>query len=175
MQEINIGNVPNDGTGSPLRTAMEICKQNFIELTPNYKQYVGRIFYSESDVIVNEPLSVGRIYRIDTLSPGDNFTNVGYNGISDYFTATGQYPVSWNSSVVKLVSFENTIYTDTFNDLQLVPYQYYSDDDVFFIIFSEISFSEINTIISGNVSYSFENDKILISITSSIFQIKRYI
>ena len=173
MQEINIGNVPNDGTGSKLRTAMEICNQNFTELTPNYKQYVGRIFYSESDVIINEPLSVGRIYRIDTLSPGDNFTNVGYNGISDYFTATGQYPVSWNSSVVKLVSFNNTIYTDTFNDFQLIPYSY--DVDVLFIVYSEVSFSELNTITNGNISYSFSNDKILISNTSSIFEIKRYI
>ena len=173
MQEINIGNVPNDGTGSKLRTAMEICNQNFTELTPNYKQYVGRIFYSESDVIINEPLSVGRIYRIDTLSPGDNFTNVGYNGISDYFTATGQYPVSWNSSVVKLVSFNNTIYTDTFNDFQLIPYSY--DVDVLFIVFSEVSFSELDTITNGNISYSFDNDKILISNTSSIFEIKRYI
>ena len=173
MQEINIGNVPNDGTGSKLRTAMEICNQNFTELTPNYKQYVGRIFYSESDVIVNEPLSIGRIYRIAKLSHGDNFTNVGYDGISDYFTATGQYPVSWNGSVLKLVSFENTINTDTFNDFQLLPYSY--DSNVTFIIFSEISFSELNTIINGNISYSFDNDKILISNTPSIFQIKRYI
>ena len=173
MQEINIGNVPNDGTGSKLRTAMEICNQNFTELTPNYKQYVGRIFYSESDVIINEPLSVGRIYRIDTLSPGDNFTNVGYDGISDYFNATGQYPISWNSSVLKLVSFENTISTDTFDDFQLIPYSY--DVDVLFIVFSEVSFSELNTITNGNMSYSFNNDKILISNTSSIFEIKRYI
>lgn len=173
MQEINIGNVPNDGTGSSLRTAIEICKQNFIELTPNYKQYVGRIFYSESDVIVNEPLSVGRIYRIDTLSPGDNFTNVGYDGISDYFTATGQYPISWNSSVLKLVSFKNTISTDTFDDFQLIPYSY--DVDVLFIVYSEVSFSELNTITNGNISYSFDNDKILIYNTSSIFEIKRYI
>lgn len=173
MEEINIGNVPNDGTGSPLRTAMKICNENFKELTPNYKQYVGRIFYSESDVIVNEPLSVGRIYRIDTLSPGDNFTNVGYDGISDYFTATGQYPISWNSSVLKLVSFENTISTDTFDDFQLIPYSY--DVDVLFIVFSEVSFSELNTITNGNISYSFDNDKILIPNTSSIFEIKRYI
>lgn len=173
MQEINIGNVPNDGTGSKLRKAMEICNQNFTELTPNYKQYVGRIFYSESDIIVNDPLSVGRIYRIDTLSPGDNFTNVGYDGISDYFTATGQYPISWNSSVLKLVSFENTISTDTFDDFQLIPYSY--DVDVLFIVLSEVSFSELNTITNGNITYSFDNDKILISNTSSIFEIKRYI
>ena len=173
MQEINIGNVPNDGTGSKLRTAMEICNQNFTELTPNYKQYVGRIEYSESDVIINEPLSVGRIYRIVTLSPGDNFTNVGYDGISDYFSATGQYPISWNSSVLKLVSFENTISVDTFDDFRLIPYSY--DVDVLFIVFSEVSFSELNTITNGNISYSFNSDKILISNTSSIFEIKRYI
>lgn len=173
MQEINIGNIPNDGTGDKLRDFVTIVRDNFIELTPNYKEYVGTLNYSESDVTINEPLGIGRIYRIVTLSPGDNFSNVGYDGTGDYFTATGEYPISWNSSIIKVVSFESNIITDTFDDLNILPFSY--DSDVVFILFSELSYSEGNTIISGNISYSFENYKIIISNTSSIFQIKRYI
>ena len=32
QQVINIGNTANDGTGSPLRSAFEICNENFTEL-----------------------------------------------------------------------------------------------------------------------------------------------
>ena len=32
QQIINIGNAPNDGNGSPLRTAFTICNDNFSEL-----------------------------------------------------------------------------------------------------------------------------------------------
>ena len=78
-----------------------------------------------------------------------------------------------NSQVDAIFMSTSSRNTDTFDNLQFIPYSY--ESDVIYIIFSEVSFSELNTIINGNISYSFENDKVLISNTSSIFEIKRYI
>lgn len=173
MQEINIGNIPNDGTGDKLRDFATIVRDNFIELTPNYKEYVGTLNYSESDVTINEPLGIGRIYRIVTLSPGDNFSNVGYDGTGDYFTATGEYPISWNSSIIKVVSFEKSVKYNTFTNIDILPYRF--EGDVVYTIISELSFSDQDTLLDGNVSFTYNGGRILLSNTSSIFQIKRYI
>ena len=43
QQIINVGALPNDGTGDPLRTAYQKANANFTELYGGFAQYVSRI------------------------------------------------------------------------------------------------------------------------------------
>lgn len=43
QQIINVGSLPNDGTGDPLRTAYQKINGNFTELYGGFSQYVSRI------------------------------------------------------------------------------------------------------------------------------------
>lgn len=43
QQIINIGILPNDGTGDPLRIAYQKANENFSELYGGFAQYVSRI------------------------------------------------------------------------------------------------------------------------------------
>lgn len=172
MQEINIGSSPNDGTGDKLREFVGIVKDNFIELTPNYKEFVANVTYSESDVIINSPLIVGQIYYIESLSLGDNFSNVGFDVSNFYFTATGEYPISWTSSVLKLVNLNVNVYKNTFESIEIFPIR---SEAVNLNISSEIDFEPENTLLYGNDTYSILDGEITMEYSNSIFQIKRYL
>ena len=49
QQVINIGTLPNDGTGDPLRTAYDKCNDNFTEL---YAALVSGLIRSGSEVVI---------------------------------------------------------------------------------------------------------------------------
>lgn len=38
LEVINVGTVPNDGTGDPIRTAYQKCNTNFAEIYSRYQQ-----------------------------------------------------------------------------------------------------------------------------------------
>jgi hypothetical protein len=40
LEVINVGSVPNDGTGDPIRTAYQKCNSNFAEVFSRYQQGV---------------------------------------------------------------------------------------------------------------------------------------
>jgi len=52
QQTINLGAVPNDGTGDPARTAFGKCNTNFTELYSNVPNWVGLRSYSVGNVAI---------------------------------------------------------------------------------------------------------------------------
>src|SRR5215471_6867493 len=71
QQIINIGAFPNDGTGDPVRLAMDKCNQMFTEL------YVGDYFVPRNNPHVYGTLTVSSMLggNIWTLAPGDPGSN----------------------------------------------------------------------------------------------------
>ena len=91
QQIINVGNVANDGTGSPLRTAFEYCNDNFEELYASVAGGTG-IQNGTSNIAIeaNGPIrmSVAGTSNVTTvLSSG--LTVVGLNLTTGNISATG--------------------------------------------------------------------------------------
>ena len=89
-QNINIGTVPNDGTGDPLRDAFDKTNDNFIELydglairnivntAVNYTAVVGDFVIVDStsgNITITLPTAVGIETAIIDISKEDSSTN----------------------------------------------------------------------------------------------------
>ena len=170
MENVNIGTVENDGTGEKLRNAFNIINENFQELSKNYKELIASATYSESVLTINTPLTIGNTYFISFLSPGDNFSNVGYTG-DQFFVATGEYPVSWTSTVVKEINMNVTVYTNTFNTVTFTPELYGELSEVFLKVKVNDSLNDLNTTYDSNLGFI---DGAYYSKFGYIFNIKRY-
>ena len=60
QQIINIGALPNDGTGDPIRTAFTKTNANFSELYAGFAQYVSRII-AGSGVSISPSTGYGEV------------------------------------------------------------------------------------------------------------------
>lgn len=60
QQIINVGALPNDGTGDPLRVAYEKINDNFDELYGGFAQYVARII-AGSGVTISPTTGYGEV------------------------------------------------------------------------------------------------------------------
>lgn len=67
---------------------------------------VGKIRLSSEIATVGTPFIIGKVYRVSTLEPGDDFSNIGYVAEDVLFTATGTTPTAWTSSDVVFEDFE---------------------------------------------------------------------
>lgn len=170
MENINIGSLPNDGTGDKLRDAFIKINQNFEELALNYKELTANIVYNESNVIIGTPLTIGFTYYINSLSVGDSFTNVGYTG-SKYFIATGEYPTVWNTTDIKLVNLFPTIYKNTYTSAFIFPIEV--EGNKYYEVSTEEVMDSTNTIINSNIGILADGK--WQGEYNSIFQIKTYI
>lgn len=171
MENINIGTVENDGLGDKLRNAFSIVNENFQELTPNYKKLTLYTNYSENNVLINSPLIIGETYRMITLTEGDNFSNVGYVS-GDFFVATGQYPISWTDSTIKLVDFNSTFFENTFSNVVLEPIK--MGKATYIKISTEELLQYSNTFID-NRYIELENGYALLNSIGEIIEIKKYL
>ena len=128
-QTINIGASPNDGTGTPLRTAFDYTNQNFTELytatgpsgnnivVPGNATISGDLTAS-SDVLVNG--NEKYVYLSSNYSIGNNsrvrFRAVGAGGGSgyggDFRISTRASNNTWNTDVLTIDSSANCIWTD---------------------------------------------------------------
>ena len=128
-QTINIGASPNDGTGTPLRTAFDYTNQNFTELytatgpsgnnivVPGNATITGDLTAS-GDVLVNG--NEKYVYLSSTYTIGSNprvrFRAVGAGGGSgyggDFRISTRASNNTWNTDVLTIDSSANCIWTD---------------------------------------------------------------
>ena len=89
QQIINIGTLPNDGTGDPLRIAYQKANANFTELYGGFSQYVSRII-AGSGVSISPTTGYGdvtinmlQVLEIDgegaqTINPDQLIVDGGY-------------------------------------------------------------------------------------------------
>lgn len=60
QQIINIGALPNDGTGDPMRTAFQKTNANFTELYSGFASYVSKIV-AGSGVTISPTSGIGEV------------------------------------------------------------------------------------------------------------------
>jgi len=77
---------------------------------------VGKIRLNAEVASIGTPFIIGKVYRVITLEPGDDFSNIGYVAEDTLFTATGTTPTAWTASDV------------VFEDFEIVPH--FNDIDV---------------------------------------------
>lgn len=91
--------------GVEIQIPLSSIKELIVPPAPEapYKVFTALVSQSGNDnsqTIDTGLLTIGVSYRIDVLSPGMDFTNVGApnNNINTYFIATGTTPASWGSN-----------------------------------------------------------------------------
>ena len=101
LQSINIGSSANDGTGSTLRAAFDICNDNFSELyggtttalafKAEGTNFTGSLIIGHSttgtisSATYNTALGIG---AMDAITQGDYNVAIGYNAATALTTAT---------------------------------------------------------------------------------------
>lgn len=93
---------------------------------------VGKIRLNAEVASIGTPFIPGKVYRVITLEPGDDFSNIGYVADDVLFIATGATPTSWTASDV------------VFEDFEIVPH--FNDIDVNLT-------TDIQKIGAGNTQY----------------------
>lgn len=92
------------------------------------KKYVADLRQSNTST-TSGSLVVGVEYIINTLQPGDNFTNVGFVSTGSTFVATSTTPTVWtHSTEVINVKDSSPVATELFNNSGIsFTYEYYGE------------------------------------------------
>jgi len=129
QQTINVGAAPNDGTGTPLRTAFQYTNSNFSELYTAVGPSGNNIVVPGSATITGDLTAGGDaylngnekyVYLFSNYSIGNNsrvrFRAVGAGGGSgyggDFRISTRATNNTWNTDVLTIDSSANCIWTD---------------------------------------------------------------
>jgi hypothetical protein len=86
-QVIFLGDNPNDGTGTPLRTAMDYINQNFTDLYDNYQTEAG-LSSNVAILTANNANSLGGVLAAKYVQNTDSRTlsgNLYFTGVNNYF------------------------------------------------------------------------------------------